>query len=88
VRQIKNLNSITKGISAVIIIGAFIAQMNDLISRHIFTSLLLLAVSIPQLYTAWEIYYKNDKKWNLTSIAMTILGVFCIISAISIYIIG
>lgn len=83
-----NLNSITRGISAVIIIGSFIAQMNDLISRHIFTSLLLLAVSIPQLYTAWEIYYKNDKKWNLTSIAMTILGVFCIISAISIYIIG
>ena len=83
-----NLNSITRGISAVIIIGSFIAQMNDLISRHIFTSLLLLAVSIPQLYTGWEIYYKNDKKWNLTSIAMTILGVFCIISAISIYIIG
>lgn len=79
------LNIMIRTISVLLILGAYIAQRNDIIPQHIFTSVLLLAVAIPQLYSAWETYNKNGKQLNLTSIAMVIVGVFCIISGVSIY---
>lgn len=84
-QRVNKLNIAIRIASVLVNIGAFIAQMNDLIPQHIFTSLLLLSVAIPQLYSAWETYTKNGKELNLTAIAMIIVGVFCIISGVSVY---